>query len=155
MIIFGTKARQQVVGSGEFYCPKCQAQRRYELKKAKRYFTLYFVPLIPMGDLGEFVECQTCHTAFSPDVLKQPRPLRKLTLAEMLNSTKTLLDKGTPVEYIVRDLTAAGVERDVALVTIDSQIGKERKICRDCNLTYAVSVDTCAECHKTLEPYAE
>jgi hypothetical protein len=155
MIIFGTKARHKTIGTGQFYCPRCQTQRTYERKKAKRYFTLYFVPIIPMGDMGEFVVCQTCHTAFETAVLASKAPQHKMSLAEMLNSVKSLLDSGTPVEYMVRDLTAAGLDREIALKTIDGQIGATRKMCSHCGLTYTPTVDTSAECQNPLKADAE
>lgn len=150
MIIFGTRNRFKTIGSGQFYCPHCQAQRTYEHKQAKRYFTLYFVPLIPMGDLGEFVECQTCHITYKTDVLSIEPPPKPVSAIELLNSVKSRLLKGDPVEYVVRDLTAAGIERDVANNLVSSSIGAARKICRNCNLSYASDVTVCQECKQPL-----
>jgi len=155
MIIFGTTARRKTIGSGQFYCPHCQTQRSYERKQAKRYFTLYFIPLIPMGDLGEFIECQTCHMAFSVDVLKLKPSVKKLSLAEMMNRVKGLLDDGMPVEYLIRDLTAAGLDREVALQTVNTHLGEARKHCPDCGLTYSPAIATCTECGKPLESNAK
>jgi hypothetical protein len=150
MIIFGTRNRFKTIKTGQFYCPHCRATRNYELKQAKRYFALYFVPLIPMGDLGEFVECQTCKQMFKPDVLNVQQPKPKLDVVESLNSIKSTLENGHPIEYAVRDLVSAGLERDVVLNVVKSAIGTARKICRPCNLTYANTVETCAECHHPL-----
>jgi len=38
-------------------------------KKVTRFFTLYFIPLIPLGKAGEFVEYQDCRGTFIPKVL--------------------------------------------------------------------------------------
>lgn len=148
MIIFGTKARTKTIDSGTFFCPRCQTTRHYELKKAKNYFALYFIPIIPMNDLGEFVECQTCRTTFDAQVLTMPqaeKPKRGQTLAEMLNTIKPQLENGLPIEYLLRDLTGAGLDRDVALTTMDAAIGKERRVCPTCGLTYAAAVSNCSE----------
>ena len=155
MIIFGTKNRFTTTGKGQFYCPKCRATRNYERKVAKRYFTLYFVPLIPMGTLGEMIECQTCRTSFNTDVLKLKEPPKRMSLAEMLNSVGEMLDGGMPVEYLIRDLTSAGLDRDVAQQMVKSHLGSARKQCPDCGLTYSPQVETCAECHSKLESNAE
>jgi hypothetical protein len=48
-IVFGTKVKTETVGDGEFYCPSCQAQRKYLRKRAKNYFALYFVALFPIA----------------------------------------------------------------------------------------------------------
>ncbi len=151
MIIFGTRARSKVIGEGRFYCPRCEAQRPYVRKRATRYFSLYFVPVIPMGTLGEFVECQTCGTAFEPRVLdmKTPRPA-PAGLAQMLNALGERLAAGAPVEYVVRDLTAAGLERDIALDMVQKHLAAGEKTCDDCGLTYAASVATCTECGQPL-----
>jgi hypothetical protein len=150
MIIFGTSNRFKTVQSGTFYCPHCQTTRNYELKQGKRYFSLYFIPLIPMGDLGQFVECQTCHLTFQPDVLKLKQPAPKLTLADQMNTVKGRLLDGAPVEYVVRDLNSAGLDREVALNLVNASIGSERKFCKNCNLSYAPNIVTCAECGGTL-----
>lgn len=155
MIIFGTRHRVKTVGNGQFYCPRCQTQRAYERKHAKRYFALYFVPLIPMGDLGEFVECQSCHQAFNTDVLDLKPSNSPVGAVELLNSVKTRLLGGDPVEYIVRDLTAAGIERDMAARVVTASIGEDRKFCTTCNLSYAADVTICRECGQMLEKSAK
>ncbi len=155
MIIFGSKVRYKTVDRGQFYCPTCKTTRPYERKTGKKYFTLYFIPVIPMDSLGEIVECQTCGLAYKPEVLKLKATPLKLTLANMLNSTGKLLEEGKPVEYLVRDMTAAGLDREVALQAVNTQIGTERNVCPNCRLTYATDVTNCAECNHSLESYAE
>lgn len=150
MIIFGTKPRMKTIGTGSFYCPKCQTTRQYDHKRGKNYFTLYFVPLFPIGDLGEFVECQTCHMTFQLDVLKLKPPPSKRDLAAMLNSVKSTLENGQPVEYVLRDLVSAGLERDIALSTVKSAIGTARRQCSNCGLSYASNVNGCSECNVPL-----
>lgn len=74
MIIFGTKEVGRDDGGGRFVCPNCGPQE-YRLKKVRRYVTLYFVPVFPMGgEKGEYVECRRCKTAWSTDVLRGTPP---------------------------------------------------------------------------------
>jgi hypothetical protein len=150
MIIFGARPRMKTIGKGSFYCPKCQAICQYELKQGKNYFTLYFVPIFPIGDLGEFVECQTCHLTFQSEVLKLKAPPPKLDLATMLNSVKSNLEGGSPVEYVLRDLVSAGLDRDITLQTVKSAVGEKRRDCPTCGLSYAANVVECSECHSPL-----
>lgn len=154
MIIFGSRVRYKVLGEGQFFCPHCRAQRTYTHKKASRYFTLYFLPLIPMGQLGEFVQCQTCNMAFKPDVLQpgfqRQAQQKPADLAKQLNTLSERLAAGTPVEYLVRDLTASGVDRDVAVGMVESSLGAARKFCDSCGLTYAANVERCAGCGKPV-----
>ncbi len=158
MIIFGTRVRTKTLDEGQFYCPKCQQTRPYAHKQASRYFALYFVPLVPMGSLGEYVECQTCHTTFKPDVLQQGSMLRaaaaaskvRASLASQINALPERLAGGSPIEYVLRDLTAAGLDRTRAQEMIAVHLSGTRRRCEACGLTYADTVTTCAECHGPL-----
>lgn len=150
MIVFGTSNKMKTVGSGQFHCPNCRTMRAYERKQAKRYFSLYFIPLIPMGDLGEFVECQTCHLTFRPEVLTVKPPEPTTDLAVLINSAKARLGGSHPIEYFVRDLNAAGLEREAAWSIVTSAIGSARRVCPNCDLSYAATVTTCRECSRPL-----
>lgn len=103
-----------------------------------------------MGDLGEFVECQTCHQAFNTDVLVLKPSLAPVGAVELLNSVKSRLLAGDPIEYVVRDLTAAGIEREMATRVVLASIGESRNLCKVCNLSYATEVTTCQECKQPL-----
>jgi hypothetical protein len=73
LLIFGTRARATAVSTGEFFCSRCGADRSYVLQRIRRWFTLFFVPIFPMGKvLGEQVKCSTCGTTFRPEVLNTP-----------------------------------------------------------------------------------
>ncbi|MBS2032183.1 MAG: zinc-ribbon domain-containing protein [Deltaproteobacteria bacterium] len=74
MIIFGTRTRVGVVERGQFGCPRCGPGQSYERKHAKRWFTLYFIPVFPVGDLGQFIECGLCHGTFKTEVLSLRLP---------------------------------------------------------------------------------
>lgn len=70
MIIFGTRGVKSTLKEGSFLCPQCESERHFKHKKVTRFFTLYFIPLIPIGRLGEYVECQTCKGTFVTKVLE-------------------------------------------------------------------------------------
>lgn len=69
MIIFGTQERLRSVGNGSFHCPGCGAQRQYDRKKHQLWFTLYFVPVVPIDTYSEHVECRSCSQGFDVAVL--------------------------------------------------------------------------------------
>ena len=69
MIIFGTTTLNSTRDTGPFHCPRCSMQRTYHLKSANRFFTLYFIPLIPMGSAGQWVECASCGGTYGEEVL--------------------------------------------------------------------------------------
>jgi hypothetical protein len=53
--------------------PRCGADRGYLLQQARRWFTLFFIPIFPVSKpIGDQVQCTTCHTNFRPEVLDAP-----------------------------------------------------------------------------------
>jgi hypothetical protein len=71
MIIYGYKHREVELGTGKFHCFKCEVQRPYRHKKLVRYFTLFFIPLFPLGTLHEYVECQVCGRTYALGILSE------------------------------------------------------------------------------------
>lgn len=69
IILFGWKVRWKTLGGGTFHCPVEGGARSYELREARRWFTVFFVPLIPLKVLGTQVHCQGCGTELAPAVL--------------------------------------------------------------------------------------
>lgn len=150
IFIFGSKPRYQTIDTGEFFCPSCQRTRQYARKGGKNYFSVYFIPVIPMGDLDEFIECQVCKRSYSPEVLERKLSRPEPDAARLLNSVKARLERGYPVEYMTRDLTDDGVDLDIARNIVQMAIGAERKVCPRCDLTYAPQVMACPDCGVTL-----
>jgi hypothetical protein len=72
MIIFGWRGRAGVIARGVFACPHCGADRQYLHKRMRRWFTLFFIPVIPLNALGEFVQCESCKQSFKTMVLDAP-----------------------------------------------------------------------------------
>jgi hypothetical protein len=60
MVIFGYRGRTSNVARGSFHCPFCGAVRGYTHQKFTRWFTLYFLPIFPLNDLGESLKCDGC-----------------------------------------------------------------------------------------------
>lgn len=69
MIIFGTRGVKSTIKSGNFHCPQCEQSKPFRHRKVTKFFTLYFIPLIPLGSAGEYVECGTCKGTFIPRIL--------------------------------------------------------------------------------------
>ncbi|MEM6687156.1 MAG: TerB family tellurite resistance protein [Bacteroidota bacterium] len=69
MIIFGTRGVKSTIKSGNFHCPQCEQSKPFRHRKVTKFFTLYFIPLIPLGSAGEYVECGVCKGTFIPRVL--------------------------------------------------------------------------------------
>jgi tellurite resistance protein len=68
LIIFGTRGVTYGSESGSFFCPCC-GDSAYRHRRVRRFFTLYFIPVIPLDLLGEYVECGKCRGTYKPEVL--------------------------------------------------------------------------------------
>ena len=149
IIIFGTKVRYKTISTGQFYCPQCKTKRDYERRKARNYFALYFIPIIPLSDAGEFVTCLTCGTNFQPDVLSIPIPTNS-PLERVVRETQADLDSGTPIEMARQKLINIGLSRDLVEQVIGQAAGTDRKRCPADNLTYRSTAQRCAQCGTPL-----
>jgi tellurite resistance protein len=69
MIIFGTKSTRKTLDSGTFGCPQCQREQAFQKRRAKQWFHLYFIPIIPLKEYPPYVECKGCNATFVEGVL--------------------------------------------------------------------------------------
>lgn len=69
MIIFGTRGITSVLQKGTFHCPACGAGADFERKGVRRWFTLFFIPCIPLHQAADYLECKRCGGTFKPGVL--------------------------------------------------------------------------------------
>ena len=72
LVIFGWRSRAHTIGTGQFFCPREGGDRSYEHKEARRWFTLFFIPIIPLNRLGDYVECTSCQSTYYTTVLNAP-----------------------------------------------------------------------------------
>lgn len=72
LLIFGLSVFFRTVAQGDFHCPNCGGDRHFRRRVARRWFTLFFIPVIPLNRVGEVVECTTCRTRYNLDVLRMP-----------------------------------------------------------------------------------
>jgi hypothetical protein len=93
MIIFGTRGVTWSGERGEFACPGCGGARRmYVRKTVRRFFTLYFIPVIPLDKIGEYVECQQCRGTYNNNVFDfDPAALQAKQRAEFVEHFKRIM----------------------------------------------------------------
>jgi zinc-ribbon family len=72
IIIWGLRVVWSTIATGVFYCRRCGGDRNYRHRTGRRFFTLFFIPIIPLNKVGEHVMCETCKTRYVTDVLKAP-----------------------------------------------------------------------------------
>lgn len=75
MIIYGYRNKEIEMSTGNFHCPKCETQRQYKFKKIVRYFTLFFIPLFPLGTTSQYIECSICGRTYKPEAISAVNPL--------------------------------------------------------------------------------
>lgn len=68
MIIWGSRGLKKTVSTGRFHCPRCGPNKPYDEIAVNRWFTLYFIPVIPMGSAGRYLECKACAGTFDTSV---------------------------------------------------------------------------------------
>ena len=74
-IIFGTTGRwsKHQQDTGEFFCPTCGGDRQWVRCVLRRWFSLFFIPIFPVGKpVVAAVQCTTCNTRFDDAALSQP-----------------------------------------------------------------------------------
>jgi len=69
MILIGTMNWSSTRSRGMFQCPNCQSKEAYRQKASRPFLTLYFIPVLPIGGMQEFVQCGRCKQVFDSAVL--------------------------------------------------------------------------------------
>ncbi|MFG1999652.1 zinc-ribbon domain-containing protein [Spirillospora sp. NPDC048911] len=111
LLIFGLSVFFRTVSEGSFHCPQCGGDRNYRRRAGRRWFTLFFVPVIPLNRVGEAVECRTCRTRFGVSVLRTPTALQMAAAlpAGMRAAATLVLRAGDPADEAARDLAVEAV----------------------------------------------
>ena len=146
IIIWGSRGVTSTLEQGEFYCPQCDSREEYALKQVRPFFTLFFIPLFPIGAAQRYVECRGCNDAFQEGVLDYRPPSEKdRLLAQFYGELKT----GTSLEVLKRKLTGRGLGADEAEAALREMCDGEPRPCA-CGRRYHPSVRQCSECGAEL-----
>lgn len=73
LILIGTMNLTRTRQRGDFYCPGCRQLRGYRRRARRPFLTVYLIPLIPIGGVEEFVQCDDCRANWDPAVLEADR----------------------------------------------------------------------------------
>lgn len=117
ILIWGWKVRFKTLAEGVFFCQVCGGDRPYHLRQGRRWFTFFWLPLIPLNNVGEqFVECQTCKTAYKESVLTQP------TSADL--SAHLVLATRAALVWVLRSMTPTPRAIAAALAVLARTAGR-------------------------------
>ncbi|MDI2128068.1 zinc-ribbon domain-containing protein [Yinghuangia seranimata] len=128
MLIWGFKTLFKVLSEGVFHCPRCGVDRAYRLRLARRWFTLFFIPVFPYRTDGNHVECQTCKGTFYESVLQRPTSgqlSQDLANGMRLLALDVLRASGTPSTAArtaaVKAVVEAGLP-DYSMAALDAEL---------------------------------
>ena len=92
IIIWGLRVIWSTIATGVFYCRKCAGDRNYRHRTGRRFFTLFFIPIIPLNKVGEHVMCDTCKTRYVTGVLAMPTAAQtQLTATDGVRATVVVM----------------------------------------------------------------
>lgn len=92
-----------------FYCPRCDGQRPFNVRKAGIDFTFYYISIFEREHVEKFVVCQACKKGFDPKVLEPGSQ----TLFKMVRATKKELLKSSSLGTLKQKLMSDGLEEEL------------------------------------------
>jgi hypothetical protein len=112
LIIWGLRVFFHTIGQGVFHCRKCGGDREYRHRAGRRFFTLFFIPIIPLNKVGEHVQCTTCQTRYVTDVLSLPTAAQMQTALPtgMRAAAVAMLRSGDPGSPAARHRAVAVIQ---------------------------------------------
>ena len=65
-IVFGTKTITKDMGVvGTYECSRCHNVSEWRFMQYRYWFTLFFIPVIPVSGKHEYLQCPVCSQAYS------------------------------------------------------------------------------------------
>ena len=104
LLIFGLRIYFRTVGQGTFHCQRCGGDRTYRHRRGWRWIHVFFIPVIPLGRAGEYVQCTTCGSRYRTDVLALPTAaqMQAALPAGMQAAAIAMLRSGDPSSLAAR-----------------------------------------------------
>src|SRR5258706_7918488 len=59
-VFFGTRRMTDQIGQAVCACPNCRRETVHGLLRSKSWFTLFFIPMIPLGAAEDIARCNLC-----------------------------------------------------------------------------------------------
>jgi zinc-ribbon family len=110
MVILGSIEKQRQISEGQFFCQKCNNISPFKRQRASSYFTFFFIPLIKIKTLADYVECQVCKSYYGPKILEPGSQ----QLLKMEAISKYSLKRGSSLDDVKVQLIEAGADEEIA-----------------------------------------
>lgn len=144
IIIWGSRTLSSRIDSGRFYCPGCERMDvGYAHKAARDWFTLYFIPIFPVGGRTEYIECTHCKGTYQTTVLDLKPPTEDDLF---LRDCAERLFRGRSLETVEKDLVESGRTTEQAVELIDAMTNGKVWECEFCGAHYHKKARKCREC---------
>lgn len=72
LLLFGEAIKTKKLAEDQFHCPCCQQDAHYIHWQMRSYFSLFFLPVLPLNVTAEYIECQQCHGTFDAHATEKP-----------------------------------------------------------------------------------
>jgi hypothetical protein len=146
IIIWGSRGVTSTKERGEFYCPQCDALEEYALKQIRPFFTLFFIPIFPIGGGERYVECRGCGGTFREEVLEYEPPSE---MERYLGQIYGELQTGTSLEVAQQKLINAGMNADQAAEVLEQMCEGKVRTCA-CGHRFHRTARVCTHCGAEL-----
>jgi hypothetical protein len=146
IVIWGSRGLSSTVEHGEFYCPRCDRSQEYALKQIRPWFTLYFIPIFPIGGAQRYVECRACGQGYKEEVLDYRGPSEA---DRLLTEVYQELKEGTSVDALERRLISQGMSQEDAAEVLTKMCDGRPQQCR-CGQRLHPDVRECKYCGGNL-----
>ena len=67
--IAGTRGVTTTASKGEFFCPECNVRTNYHHNQVHQKATVFFIPVLNLKLLGEYIECQNCSNTYKMEIV--------------------------------------------------------------------------------------
>jgi hypothetical protein len=130
IFIWGLRVIYRTLGKGVFFCRRCGGDRDYRHRTGRRFLTVFFIPLLPLGKTGAHVQCLACKTRYVTEVLKLPTTASlQLSLAAGMRALVTAIlrtgDQESPLARRRAIEAVAGTgERDYDDATLEADLAE-------------------------------
>lgn len=142
-IIWGSRGINSHVESGEFFCPNCNAEQEYRLMQSRPFFTIFFIPIFPIGGAQRYVECTQCRQTFYERVLDlSPAAPEERVFGQLFGELAT----GSSLEMVQSKMEAAGMDADQAAAILERGTQGHVWQCERCGDRYLDTVKRCLRC---------
>jgi len=149
IFIWGSRYLTKTRDTGRFYCPQCgEPDVSYRRQAARQWFTMYFIPVFPIGGVEEHIECMRCRGTFKLEVLDLVPPSADDLF---LRDCYERLTRGRSLELIEADLVESGRTSEVAVEMIDAMTKGKVWECERCGAHYLKGVKKCRACEGRRE----